>query len=98
MKNEILVQISPRGQVTLVRTPTDAELGRAVRSSVLVRPDGRADTTTVELIGTSDAGYRRDFTRTMSRTSFLAPMVKGCPVWGRYSLALERNGLFRELP
>lgn len=88
----------PRGELTLVRTPIDAELGRVIHSSVLVRPDGGADTTTVVVIGTADSAYRRDFTRTMARIPFLAPMVNGCAVWGRFWLEIERDGEFRERP
>ena len=88
----------PRGELTLVRTPSDAQLGRAIRSSVLVQPDGRADTTTVVITGTDDAAYRRDFTRTMARSYFHAPSVLGCRVWGHYWIALERDGVFRSPP
>jgi len=88
----------PRGELTLVRTPSDAQLGRAIRSSVLVQPDGRADTTTVVITGTEDAAYRRDFTRTMARSYFHAPSVLGCRVWGHYWIALERDGVFRSPP
>ena len=88
----------PRGELTLIRTPIDAELGRLIHSSVLIRPDGSADTTTIVVIGTADSAYLRDFTRTMARIPFVAPMVNGCAVWGRYWLQIERSGVYRERP
>lgn len=88
----------PRGEVTLVRTPVDAQLGRAIRSSVLVHPDGQADTTTVVITGTTDDAYRRDFIRTVARASFRAPVIRGCRVWGSYWIAVANDGHYRSPP
>jgi len=85
----------PRGEMTLLRTPRDAALGRVIRSSVLVSPDGNADTTTVDISGTTDSAYRRDFMRTIARTQFHPPIVTGCRVWGWYWIALSSEGHYR---
>lgn len=95
---EQLPAAKPRGELTLLRTPTDAQLGRAIHSSVLVQPDGRADTTSVVVTGTDDLAYRRDFARAMDRTAFHAPIVNGCRVWGSFWLALGHDGVFRSRP
>lgn len=57
-----------------------------MRTSFVVAPDGRADTSTVVVRGVSDADYRSAMTYAVSRMSFKPPTVGGCPVWGRGDL------------
>lgn len=57
-----------------------------MRTSFVVAPDGRADTSTVVVRGVSDPDYRGAMTYAVSRMRFRAPTVGGCPVWGRGDL------------
>lgn len=65
------------------RPPHDAVAGVPLRTTFLVTPDGWADTATVSVTGTHDAGYRREMVLTLLRTRFRPATIAGCPSWGR---------------
>ena len=73
----------PNSRPESPRVPRGVREGVVLHTTFLVRPDGAADTASVEITGTTDAAYRREIVQTLVRMQFTTPALGGCPVWGR---------------
>jgi hypothetical protein len=80
---EALPISTPVERPKVPRPPRDAAAGVPLHTTFLVTPYGLADTATVSVTGTRDAGYRREMVQTLLHTRFRPAMVAGCPSWGR---------------
>jgi hypothetical protein len=80
---EALPISTPVERPKVPRPPRDAVAGVPLHTTFLVTPYGLADTATVSVTGTRDAGYRREMVQTLLHTRFRPAMVAGCPTWGR---------------
>jgi hypothetical protein len=80
---EALPIAAPVERPKVPRPPRDAVAGVPLHTTFLVTPYGLADTATVSVTGTRDAGYRREMVETLLRTRFRPATVAGCPTWGR---------------
>ncbi len=63
--------------------PQSVKHGESTVLVFLVLPTGRADATTLEIQGTSDAAYQKAALRELRNARFTPAMVNGCPVLSR---------------
>jgi hypothetical protein len=86
-----LALAAPRRPVRPPRLAADVAAGGSVVVTVLVRADGTADTTRLELRGTRDAKYADEVRQVLARTRFHAVVVDGCAVPSRFTLVTTRT-------
>jgi hypothetical protein len=74
---------TPGGRIGAPRIPSDARPSVPVHATYLVRPDGTFDKSSLRITGSSDPRFRESLSSLLSRATFNAPRVDGCPVWSR---------------
>jgi hypothetical protein len=77
--------------VRLPRLGADVAPGASVAVTVLVRPDGTADTTRLEIRGTADSRYAAEVRRVLASTRFEPVRLAGCAVPGRFTFVTTRT-------
>jgi hypothetical protein len=66
--------------------------GDSVAVDFVVFPNGVADTSSVEVLGASDARFVRNAVRFAARHRFAPAQVSGCNVISRYSVVMRSGG------
>lgn len=66
--------------------------GDSVAVDFVVFPNGLADTSSVEVVGASDAQFVRNAVRFAARHRFAPAQVSGCNVISRYSVVIRSGG------
>ena len=72
--------------------PAGVRPGDSVAVDFVVFPNGVADTSSVEVLGSSDARFVRDAVRFAARHRFSPAQVSGCNVISRYSVVMRSGG------
>ncbi|WP_275827846.1 hypothetical protein [Roseisolibacter sp. H3M3-2] len=92
--NTTLAQLALAPGPRAMRPPrlgADVAPGASVAVTVLVRPDGTADTTQLEIRGSTDARYAAAVRRLLASTRFAPVRLAGCAVPGRYTFVTTRT-------
>jgi hypothetical protein len=77
------------GNPRLPRIPVRLRPGDSVYVEFLVRPDGVADTSSLQIMGPSDAEFVRTTLAFASQTRFTPAQAQGCPVPSKYNLVVK---------
>ena len=72
--------------------PAIVRPGDSVAVDFVVFPNGVADTSSVEVLGASDARFVRNAVRFAARHRFAPAQVSGCNVISRYSVVMRSGG------
>lgn len=83
----------PIGLIPFPKTPADVRAGMVLRWTAVVAPNGRSDTASVEVIGTSDHRYRQELVRKLVRFRFTPHQVDDCPVWSYFWVNIQPTGI-----
>jgi len=78
-----LTLVTPLGRPAMPRLPRDAQPGVPVHAVFRVRPDGRADMSTLAISGTFDVSFQGALRRALEGVRFHVALLRGCPVPGR---------------
>jgi hypothetical protein len=78
------------GNPRFPRIPSTLRPGDSVYVEFLVRPDGVADTSSVQIFGASDPAFVRSAVAFASESRFTPGQAQGCPVPSRYNLVVRR--------
>jgi hypothetical protein len=74
------------------RVPGTLAPGDSVYVEFFVRPDGVADTSTVQIVGASDPEFVRSALSFASESRFTPAQAQGCPMPSKYSLVVRSRG------
>ena len=77
------------GTPRVLPVPPALRRGDSVAVEFLVRPDGLADASSMEVTGTSDPAFVRSVLRLLAESSFIPGRVNGCNVLSRYNLVVK---------
>ncbi len=80
------------GNPRLPRVPGTLGPGDSVYVEFFVRPDGVADTSTVQIVGASDPEFVRNALSFASESRFTPAQAQGCPMPSKYSLVVRSRG------
>jgi hypothetical protein len=69
--------------------PPSLRRGDSIAVEFVVRPDGLADPSTVEIIGSNDQGFARQVLRFATESRFIPERVMGCNVLSKYNLVIK---------
>jgi hypothetical protein len=72
------------------RLGSDVARGSSVVVETLVRPDGTADLSRLQIRGSRDAEYASRVRSALAATRFRPVTIAGCPVPGRFTLVSSR--------
>lgn len=72
--------------------PAGVRPGDSVAVDFVVFPNGIADTSSVEVLGASDAQFVRNAVKFAARHRFAPAQVSGCNVISRYSVIIRSGG------
>jgi hypothetical protein len=69
--------------------PPTLRRGDSIAVEFVVRPDGLADPTTVEITGSNDQAFARNVLRFVTESRFMPATVTGCNVLSKYNLIIK---------
>jgi hypothetical protein len=72
--------------------PAGGHPGDSVAVDFVVFPNGVADTSSVEVLGSSDVQFVRNAVRFAARHRFAPAQISGCNVISRYSVVMRSGG------
>lgn len=77
------------GNPRLLRAPATMGTGDSISVEFVVRPDGIADTSSVQVAGASDPDFVRSALAFAAQSRFTPAEVQGCNVFSRYNLVVR---------
>ena len=77
------------GTPRVLPVPPALRRGDSVFVEFLVRPDGLADPSSVEITGSSDQTFARNVLRFVTGSQFIPGRVTGCNVLSKYNLVIK---------
>ena len=77
------------GDTRALRSAAPVRAGQTIAVSFVVRPDGLADPSLVEIVGANDPGFERLAANFAQSNRFVPGQVNGCNVLSRYTLVLR---------
>jgi hypothetical protein len=77
------------GTPRVLPVPPSLRRGDSIAVEFVVRPDGLADPSTVEIIGSNDQGFARQVLRFVTESRFIPERVMGCNVLSKYNLVIK---------
>jgi hypothetical protein len=83
------------GNPRLPRIPATLRPGDSVYVEFIVRPDGAADTASVQITGVNDPEFARSAVAFAAESRFMPAQALGCPVISRYNLVVTSRGATR---
>ncbi len=83
------------GNPRLPRIPAALGPGDSAYVEFLVRPDGLADTSTVQVSGASDPEFRRSAVTFAAESEFVPAQAQGCPMMSKYNLVVKSRAATR---
>ena len=85
-----LTMAAPRSPFRAPRVGSDVPRGSTVVVETLVRPDGTADLSRLQIRGTRDSEYDSRVRSELARARFQPVTLAGCSVPGRFTLVTTR--------
>ena len=83
------------GNPRLPRVPAALGPGDSVYVEFVVRPDGLADTSSVQITGASDPEFARSAAAFAAQSRFMPAQTLGCPVLSKYNLVVKSRAAAR---
>lgn len=80
------------GTPRVLPVPPTLRRGDSIAVEFLVRPDGVADPTTVEITGSNDQAFTRSVLQFVTESRFMPATVTGCNVPSKYNLIIKPAG------
>jgi hypothetical protein len=77
------------GTPRVLPVPPTLRRGDSIAVEFVVRPDGLADPTTVEITGSKDQAFARNVLRFVTESRFMPATVTGCNVLSKYNLIIK---------
>jgi len=77
------------GTPRVLPVPPGLRRGDSVAVEFVVQPSGFGDPGSVEIMGSTDPGFRRDVLRFVSQSRFIPATVTGCSVTSKYNLVIK---------
>jgi hypothetical protein len=77
------------GTPRVLPVPPALRRGDSVAVEFVVRPNGLADPTSVEITGSNDQAFARDVLRFVTESRFIPASVTGCNVLSKYNLVIK---------
>lgn len=79
----------------LLPVPANLPPGDSVAVILVVRPEGRADTSSVQIIGASDAQFRQTIQQFAAVSRFTPAQLAGCNIFSRYDIVVKGRAIPR---
>lgn len=77
------------GTPQVLPVPRSLRRGDSIAVEFVVRPDGLADPSSVEIIGSKDQAFARQVLRFVTESRFIPERVMGCNVLSKYNLVIK---------
>jgi hypothetical protein len=77
------------GTPRVLPAPPALRRGDSIAVDFVVRPDGLADPSSVDIAGSNDPGFVRSVLRFVTESRFIPARVSGCDVLSRYNLVIK---------
>jgi len=77
------------GTPRVLPVPLSVRLGDSITVEFVVRPDGLADPSTVEITGSNDQAFSGQVLRFVTESRFIPERVMGCNVLSKYKLVIK---------
>jgi hypothetical protein len=77
------------GTPRVLPVPPTLRRGDSIAVQFVVRPDGMADPTSVEITGSNDQAFARNVLRFVTESRFMPATVSGCNVLSKYNLIIK---------
>ena len=77
------------GTPRVLPVPPSLRRGDSIAVEFVVRPDGLADPSSVEIIGSKDQAFARQVLRFVTESRFIPERVMGCNVLSKYNLVIK---------
>jgi hypothetical protein len=71
-----------------LRAPASLSAGQTILVEFVVSPIGTADPATIAIVGSGDAGFRRDVQTFATTGRFVPGQLDGCPTLSRFTVTL----------
>ncbi len=83
------------GSPRILPAPAALQPGDSIAMELVVRPDGVADTSSVQIIGASDAQFLRGAMLFAKESRFTPAQISGCNVVSRYDIVVRGRPISR---
>jgi hypothetical protein len=77
------------GTPRVLPAPPALRRGDSIAVEFVVRPDGLADPSSVDIAGSNDPGFARSVLQFVTESRFIPARVSGCDVLSRYNLVIK---------
>jgi hypothetical protein len=77
------------GTPRVLPVPPSVRRGDSITVEFVVRPDGLADPSSVEITGSNDQTFARQVLRFVTESRFIPERVMGCNVLSKYNLVIK---------